>query len=706
MQERAYQNFDLLIESGESGSYRARVLSSPVGETRPITVTIPFSDLEIENFLLKVGRPRRQAVRGENSPEVATVRTFGGRLFDAVFRDQVRNALARSLDQIEGQEDTGLRVRLRLADCPELADLPWEYLYYSDKKRYLALSQWTPVVRYLELPGRIRPLAVQPPLRILVMAASPTDFPPLDVAAEWAKTQGALADLQRAGRVQVDRVPAGTLADLRRHLRRSQYHVFHYIGHGRYDLEAQDGVLALEGPDGRGQPVSGGDLGALLYDHRSLRLALLNSCEGARGGLADPYSGTAQSLIYQGIPAVVAMQFEITDQSAITFAHTLYEAVADGYPLDAAVAEARNAIRDEPNPIEWATPVLYLRAPDGRIFDLPPSAHTAHQMAGPEPHTLTTSNGSRVELEGRHVDAQPVPDDETGVEPRETSVTSAEPVAEASAPVSNADNLQTDRGDSATESPPGSGKPDTEPFSPATNSPKHPGIAVKLPDFDAPISSQSVPRHQAEAPKLDSLSALVKDERAPSRSSNSALGVESSQSKKGDVQAGPGTPKRRMVLAILAAVATGLVSLTIVWISSRPSSDFNELVSYLPAYVRQSCEELPASRPGELASADCAGRYYDLWESPTKARESLGEAPSGDCSTPPSPDSSLQQRYTVTDDMTATIHCSHDGPWYGIRWVIDGLPITYFHSFGTTPSDYSLLWDWSTSDLEEMSGNR
>ena len=228
-----------------------------------------------------------------------------------MFRDQLRSALTGSISRVEAQEDTGLRVRLRLSDAPKLAELPWEYLYDGDARRFLALSQWTPLVRYLEMSSPIRPLAVTPPLRILMMAASPTDFPPLDVLSEWTKVRDALADLQRVGRVQLDRVPTGTLADLRAALREGEYHVFHFIGHGRFDPDTKDGVVALEGPRGRAQLVSGADLGALLHDERSLRLALLNSCEGARGGLADPYSGTAQSLVQQGIPAVVAMQFEI-----------------------------------------------------------------------------------------------------------------------------------------------------------------------------------------------------------------------------------------------------------------------------------------------------------------------------------------------------------------------------------------------------------
>jgi hypothetical protein len=71
---------------------------------------------------------------------------------------------------------------------------------------------------------------------------------------------------------------------------------------------------------------------------------------------------------------VIAMQFEIADDVASTFAHEFYGALADGLPIDAAVTEARKAIFAGGREIEWATPVLYLRAPDGRIFDVAPSA--------------------------------------------------------------------------------------------------------------------------------------------------------------------------------------------------------------------------------------------------------------------------------------------------------------------------------------------
>jgi hypothetical protein len=117
--------------------------------------------------------------------------------------------------------------------------------------------------------------------------------------------------------------------------------------------------------------LSATQLGRLLADHRSLRLAGLNACEGARGSDRDVFSSTAAILVRRGIPAVLAMQYEITDRAAIEFARTFYEALADAMPVDAAVAEARKAISlAVANAVEWGTPVLYMHSPDGVLFRL------------------------------------------------------------------------------------------------------------------------------------------------------------------------------------------------------------------------------------------------------------------------------------------------------------------------------------------------
>jgi hypothetical protein len=386
MRELAYQDFDLLIEPTQpgAGAYRARVLRSPAGESGPVEFTLPFSGVELENFVLKVGRPRHGGTRGPGRPETAPLKIFGAQLFSAVFQDELRETLLRSLGDTSSQ-GVGLRLRLRLVDTPELAGVPWEFLYDPRRNRFLALSHHTPLVRYLDLPDPPRPLPVQGPLRVLVMVSSPSDYPKLDVEQEWRTLTGALAPLQSRGRVTVERLEAATMAVLQQRLRREEFNIFHFVGHGGYRPDWGDGVLLLEDRTGRGREVAGEELGGLLNDHDPMRLAVLNACEGARSDANDPFAGVAQSLIQQGLPAVVAMQFEITDEAAILFAQEMYGAVADGYPLDAALAEARRAIRNDGNQTEWATPVLYSRAPDGRLFGLPPLATTVTPESTPNP---------------------------------------------------------------------------------------------------------------------------------------------------------------------------------------------------------------------------------------------------------------------------------------------------------------------------------
>jgi acyl carrier protein len=364
-----YHDFDLLIEPGAPGNYRARVLRSPAGESAPVEFTLPFSDVELENLVLKVGLARRRT-RGAGRPESAPLKEFGGKLYGAVFQDELRDLLRNSLTQTRARQE-GMRLRLRLADVPELADLPWEFLYDPRLNRFLARSSHSPLVRYLDLPDPPQPLSVTGPLRLLVMISSPSGYDPLDVEQEWSLLTGALARQQEEGQVIIERLPA-TMSGLRRRLRQEEFHIFHFIGHGFYHPEWHDGALVMEDRNGHPHEVPGEELGGLLHEYDQTRLAVLNACEGARGSVSDPFAGVAQSLIQQGLPAVVAMQFAITDDAAIIFATELYAAIADGYPIEAALAEARGAILDEGNPTEWGTPVLYSRAPDGRLFDLPP----------------------------------------------------------------------------------------------------------------------------------------------------------------------------------------------------------------------------------------------------------------------------------------------------------------------------------------------
>jgi hypothetical protein len=365
-----YLNFDLQFERLEEG-YRVTA-SGPDGQCAD-TFRLSITPTELENLVLRVGRTRR-VMRRHDHPEIEAAKQFGRRLYENVFADQIGTTFRKSLELAE-QQNAGLRLRMHLTRTPELAAYPWEYLYDQSLNRFLALSVETPIVRYLDIPDRIRPLVVDLPLRVLVIIASPLGQAPLNVEREWANTQTALAELYHRGSVILDRLEKPTLGDLQRRLRRTNYHILHFIGHGIFDKSLQDGVLVLEDNTGDSDRVSGQELGMLLHDHRSLRLVILNVCEGGRSAADDPFAGVGQSLVQQGIPAVIAMQFEVSDEAAIAMAHEFYGAIADGYPVDAALAESRKSVFAQGYRLEWGTPVLYLRAPDGQIFDTSASTH-------------------------------------------------------------------------------------------------------------------------------------------------------------------------------------------------------------------------------------------------------------------------------------------------------------------------------------------
>ena len=83
------------------------------------------------------------------------VKTLGKGLYDSVFSGDIRACWRSSLSEAEAQ-NAGLRLRLRVAEGPELNDIPWEYLYDASLNRFLSLSEFTPLIRYLDLPERIR----------------------------------------------------------------------------------------------------------------------------------------------------------------------------------------------------------------------------------------------------------------------------------------------------------------------------------------------------------------------------------------------------------------------------------------------------------------------------------------------------------------------------------------------------------------------
>ncbi len=368
-----YLDFDIEISPDNRGHYTVAVTRSPSGEARervrfPSELQMESSLKDLEIALLRSGVKRRRVL----SKEEQVIQKFGRELFDLLLPNEIRGLYRTSLNKAI-EKDSGLRLRLRLKEAPELAILPWEFLYDDNEGEYICLSKDTSIVRYIDFPRPPTPLRVATPLRILGMVASPDNLPKLDVTREKERINRAVADLQEAGVVELHWLPGQTWRDIKKAMR-EPWHIFHFIGHGGFDAQKDEGFVALCDDRGQAQHFMASDLANLLANQRTLRLVLLNACEGGSGSGQDIFSSAAAILVRRGLPAVLAMQYEISDNAAIELARSFYEGLADGLPVDTAVTEARQSIKyATQGSIEWVTPVLYMRSRDGKLFDVHPA---------------------------------------------------------------------------------------------------------------------------------------------------------------------------------------------------------------------------------------------------------------------------------------------------------------------------------------------
>jgi tetratricopeptide (TPR) repeat protein len=397
------ESLDFRVEiSGDAARGYEVVLRAPDGVEVSATKQLPVPAVELDALAARIPDAviaSSATVRYSPSREERPVQQLGGLLFDLVLAEQGRGMLAASRHQAD-REGRQLRIVLQVRP-PELARLPWEFMFDSGEDDYICLS--TVLVRYPQVPAPVRRLQVNGPLRVLGMAARPGDQQALATAAERQRLHEALGGLQRAGRIELDWVPGQTWRDLRNAMRHGSWNVLHFIGHGGFDAAAQEGTLALADDGGDGTYRLGADnLAMLLRAHPALRLVVLNACDTGRATALDIFSSVAGALIRRGVPAVLAMQHEITDQAALEFSRTFYEELADQPAVDRCVMQARQAVRLAlPGSLEWGTPVLYMRSADSVLFDPagpPGSGQAAPVLGDPARQVAGDGAGEREDL--------------------------------------------------------------------------------------------------------------------------------------------------------------------------------------------------------------------------------------------------------------------------------------------------------------------
>lgn len=365
---------ELIIEAADlrdDGSFRVRVLSSPVGgmtSTSATSVACTWDELDSATKQLDEGKL-----------EPGEIITFGRLLASLLLPEcWVRTLFWRSLDRAQ-ERGKGLRLRLRF-EHPKLASVPWEYLYVDrgwpehSATDFLALQRLVSITRN----DVVSPMADLPPtvtqIHLLGAFASPTDQPKLHFEPEKVgikKTVEIINHDEQAFRLTL--LKKATRTDLLRAL--DQVDAFHFSGFGVPPEESgtkdtnsvsEPGILLLRAD--RSSDYYYASMLASALAGAGTRLAVMNATS------LGPQ--TLQVLTRAGIPAAIGQHSPVSEESASQFSSRLYGHLALGYTIDEAVFRARQALFNlyGLDWTDWGKFILYLQARSGFLFPTPPEA--------------------------------------------------------------------------------------------------------------------------------------------------------------------------------------------------------------------------------------------------------------------------------------------------------------------------------------------
>ncbi len=364
--ETVYDNFDITIRAAGGTNEYSLEAKSPYGETAAsIHQVFPFED---DNYQYLA-----RSLRDVRISEPQFANEMGEILRKFLFPPLIQEEFSKSLNVSRAKGKEGIRVRIHInQELGELYQVPWEYC--RDDKSFLSLNADTPLVRYIPTNREPVPISTPNTVKILLAWANPADLAQLDVQSEIDAVKDALAGFTASGRVVIEELPDVTPNLLVSKVRQNPPHIFHFIGHGAM-LKTGGGALALD--NGRNaHTLLDGDRMLRLFQGGDTKLIILSACQSGatsdkseKSSSAEAFMGLAPKLVWGGLPAVVAMQYDLPNLAARPFMQTLYEFLALGRPLDTAVTEARIGldfnIMESPY---WGIPVLFMRSPDGNIW--------------------------------------------------------------------------------------------------------------------------------------------------------------------------------------------------------------------------------------------------------------------------------------------------------------------------------------------------
>ncbi len=402
----AWAELEIGIMPGTDGNYNVQLVfhDSDGGDFKTPVVQVALPHDNLKQFLLDIP-------------------AYGNALSQALFTElPIRDTFLQALT-IASRLKVSLRLRFVLdASLPQVHALLWETLIDPrdtslplTQRGTLATNQDMLFSRYVS-GAHWQPVTIPPrsDLRALVVIANPTNIEqyhglsPIDVQAEQCLAQDSLQ-----GIASVTTLASGGQATVRtiNHRLLDGYHILYLVAHGGV-IKGRT-WLWLENEHSAVAVVEAAELVKVLADmgRRRPLLVVLVSCQsgvtstevllddGEQAETAAPvkHAALAVRLMEAGIPAVLAMQDNLTMETARAFLPIFFQELQRHGQVDYAVTAARGVTRQRH---DWWVPVLFQRVQNGRIWkEGEPAASDAAPSSAPA--AITPSSISQETIDQR-----------------------------------------------------------------------------------------------------------------------------------------------------------------------------------------------------------------------------------------------------------------------------------------------------------------
>jgi hypothetical protein len=358
---KGYAELEISLHRREAGSYSIDFrFNQPDSD----------ADIRLGQFILTEADIDLEALQ----ELVITPQKYGEKLTQDFFSQP--GVLAAFTQALTSAQSLDCPVRLRLSigvSASELHSLRWETMQNPLDNTPLCTNENIIFSRYLSsLDWRPVRLRSKGDLSALVLVANPSNLEEynlavVDVSAEIERARAGLGSIKMRAIPDPSKDEHATIDNLISQLRDHEFDVLYLVGHGA--IVKNEPWLWLEDQEGKVSRIPGTLLVTRLKElQKRPRLVVLASCQSAGNNAGDALRALAPSLAEAGIPAVIAMQGNISMQTVADFMPAFFEELRRDGQIDRAITVARGVVRDRQ---DYWMPALFTRLKSGRIWYVP-----------------------------------------------------------------------------------------------------------------------------------------------------------------------------------------------------------------------------------------------------------------------------------------------------------------------------------------------